>query len=87
MIAILKKEISTFFSTPIGYLVIGLVLVINGLLLWVFKGDYNILDNGFADLSAFFSLMPWMLLFLVPAITMRSFSEEKKQALPIMKGI
>lgn len=79
MIAILKKEISTFFSTPIGYLVIGLVLIINGLLLWVFKGDYNVLDNGFADLSAFFSLMPWMLLFLVPAITMRSFSEERKQ--------
>ena len=79
MLAILKKEINSFFSSPIGYLVIGLFLLLNGLFLWVFKGDFNILDYGFADLSPFFLITPWILMFLIPAVTMRSFSDEKKQ--------
>ena len=79
MLAILKKEINTFFSSPIGYLVIAVFLLFNGLFLWLFKGDFNILDNGFADLSTFFLLAPWILIFLVPAVTMRSFADEKKQ--------
>lgn len=79
MLALLKKEINSFFASPIGYLVIAMFLLLNGLFLWVFKGDFNILDNGFADLSSFFLLAPWILIFLVPAITMRSFSDEKKQ--------
>ena len=79
MLAILKKEINSFFSSPIGYLVIALFLVLNGLFLWLFKGENNILDYGFADLSSFFLLAPWILLFLIPAVTMRSFSDEKKQ--------
>jgi len=78
MIAIFKHEISSFFSSAVGYLVVGLFLVLNGLFLWVFKGDFNILDYGFADLSKFFGLAPWVFLFLIPAITMKSFSEEKK---------
>ena len=79
MFAILKKEINTFFASPIGYLVIAVFLLLNGLFLWLFKGEFNILDNGFADLSSFFLLAPWILIFLVPAVTMRSFSDEKKQ--------
>ena len=79
MFAILKKEINSFFASPIGYLVIAIFLVLNGLFLWVFRGDFNILDYGFADLSAFFLLAPWILIFLIPAVTMRSFSDEKKQ--------
>ncbi|GGD23190.1 gliding motility-associated ABC transporter substrate-binding protein GldG [Hyunsoonleella pacifica] len=79
MLAILKKEINTFFASPIGYMVIAIFLILNGLLLWVFKSEFNILDYGFADLSAFFLLAPWILLFLIPAVTMRSFSDEKKQ--------
>lgn len=79
MFAILKKEINTFFASPIGYLVIGIFLVLNGLILWLFKGESNILDYGFADLSSFFLLAPWILIFLIPAVTMRSFSDEKKQ--------
>lgn len=79
MFSILKKEINSFFSSPIGYLVIGFFLVINGLFLWFFKGENNILDYGFADLSSFFLLAPWILIFLIPAVTMRSFSDEKKQ--------
>ena len=79
MLAILRKEINTFFASPIGYLVIGLFLVLNGLFLWVFKNDFNVLEYGFADLSAFFLLAPWVFLFLIPAVTMRSFADEKKQ--------
>ncbi|NQX86791.1 MAG: gliding motility-associated ABC transporter substrate-binding protein GldG [Flavobacteriaceae bacterium] len=79
MLAILRKEINSFFASTIGYLVIALFLLINGLVLWLFKGEFNILDYGFADLSPFFLLAPWVLLFLIPAITMRSFSDEKKQ--------
>lgn len=79
MLAILKKEINSFFASPIGYLVIAVFLLLNGLFLWMFKGDFNILDSGFADLSTFFLLSPWILIFLIPAVTMRSFSDEKKQ--------
>ncbi|MCK0157134.1 gliding motility-associated ABC transporter permease subunit GldF [Cellulophaga sp. F20128] len=78
MYAIYKREIQSFFTSPIGYMVIGLFLIFSGLFLWVFKGDYNIFDYGFADLSNFFFLAPWVFLFLVPAITMKSFSEERK---------
>jgi ABC-2 type transport system permease protein len=79
MFAILKKEINSFFASPIGYLVIAIFLLLNGLFLWLFKGEFNILNYGFADLSSFFLLAPWILIFLIPAVTMRSFSDEKKQ--------
>lgn len=79
MVAILKKEIQSFFSSSVGYLVVGVFLIVCGLFLFVFSGSYNILDNGFADLSPFFNLSPWIFIFLIPAITMKSFSEEKKQ--------
>ncbi|MUP45901.1 gliding motility-associated ABC transporter permease subunit GldF [Gramella sp. BOM4] len=78
MFAILNKEIQSFFSSLTGYLVIGLFLLVSGLFLFVFSGGYNILDSGFADLKPFFSLAPWIFLFLIPAISMRSFSEEKR---------
>ncbi|MGG7034236.1 MAG: gliding motility-associated ABC transporter permease subunit GldF [Flavobacterium sp.] len=79
MKSILLREIKSFFGSPMGYLVIAIFLLLNGLFLWVFKGDYNIMNSGFADLSPFFTLAPWILTFLIPAVTMRSFSEEKKQ--------
>jgi ABC-2 type transport system permease protein len=79
MKAILLREIKSFFGSPIGYLVIAIFLILNGLFLWFFEGDYNILNSGFADLSPFFTLSPWILIFLIPAVTMRSFSDEKKQ--------
>ncbi|MGL2966275.1 gliding motility-associated ABC transporter permease subunit GldF [Flavobacterium sp. XGLA_31] len=79
MKSIALREIKSFFGSPIGYLVIGLFLLLNGLFLWVFDGEYNILQSGFADLSPFFTLTPWILIFLIPAVTMRSFSDEKKQ--------
>lgn len=79
MKAIIIKEISSFFGSPIGYLVIAVFLILNGLFLWIFEGDFNILNSGFADLSPFFTLSPWIFIFLIPAVTMRSFSEEMKQ--------
>jgi ABC-2 type transport system permease protein len=79
MFALIKKEITSFFASPIGYLVLAIFLIINGLFLWLFRNEFNILDYGFADLSSFFTLAPWVLIFLIPAVTMRSFSEEKRQ--------
>lgn len=79
MKSIVFREIKSFFGSPIGYLVIALFLIGNGLFLWIFEGDYNILNSGFADLTPFFTLAPWILIFLIPAVTMRSFSDEKKQ--------
>ncbi len=79
MKAIALREIKSFFGSPIGYLVIALFLIINGLFLWVFEGEYNILNSGFADLTPFFTIAPWVLIFLIPAVTMRSFSDERKQ--------
>ncbi|WP_457610638.1 gliding motility-associated ABC transporter permease subunit GldF [Lutibacter sp.] len=76
MKSILIKELNSFFSSPIAYLVIGVYLLINGLFLWVFDGDFNILHAGFADLNNYFFLAPWIFIFLIPAITMRSFSDE-----------
>ncbi|MFD1294447.1 gliding motility-associated ABC transporter permease subunit GldF [Lutibacter holmesii] len=76
MKAIFIKEINSFFASPIGYLVIVIYLIINGLFLWVFEGDFNFLHAGFADLNSYFFLAPWIFIFLIPAITMRSFSDE-----------
>ena len=76
MIAILKKEFNSFFASPVAYLVMGVFLLINGLFLWVFKDDFNLLNAGFADINPFFYLTPWVFLFLIPAITMKSFADE-----------
>lgn len=78
MYTLFRKEISAFLSSLIGYAVILVFLLINGLFLWIFPQDFNILDYGFAGLDNYFMLAPWVFLFLIPAITMRSFSEEYK---------
>lgn len=79
MKAILFRELKSFFGSPVGYLVMGIFLLLSGLFLWVFEGEYNLLNSGFADMTPFFTLAPWILIFLIPAVTMRSFSDEKKQ--------
>ncbi len=73
-----KKEIQSFFSSLTGYLVLIVFLAVTGLCLWVFPGILNIPDSGYASLDSLFYIAPWVFLFLVPAITMRSFSEEIK---------
>ncbi len=78
MFSLLKKEINSFLTSVIGYAVIIVFLLINGLFLWVIPFDYNILDFGYAGLDNFFKLAPWVFLFLIPAITMKAFAEEQK---------
>ena len=73
-----NKEIQGFFSSLTGYLVIAVFLAVTGLCLWVFPGVLNIPESGYASLESLFYIAPWVFLFLVPAITMRSFSEEIK---------
>lgn len=76
MKSIFKKEFNSFFASPVAYLVIGVFLLVNGLFLWVLKDNFNILNAGFADLNSFFFIAPWLFLFLIPAITMKSFADE-----------
>jgi ABC-2 type transport system permease protein len=76
MWSICKKELRQFFSSLTGYIAIIVFLLVNGLMLFVFED--NILDFGYATLDRFFQLAPWVLLLLIPAITMRSFADEFK---------
>ena len=76
MWSICKKELRQFFSSLTGYIAIIVFLVVNGLVLFVFEN--NIFDFGYATLERFFQLAPWILLLLIPAITMRSFADEFK---------
>ncbi len=78
MWSLYKKEITSFFSSITGYLVVGVFLTLTGLFLWVIPGDFNILFGGYATLDSLFYMAPWLYLLLVPAITMRMFSDEKK---------
>lgn len=78
MFTLFIKEISSFLSSLIGYIVIAVFLTIIGLFMWVFPGDFNILDAGYANIDTLFVIAPWVFMFLVPAITMRSFADEKK---------
>lgn len=77
MISIARKELHQFFSSLMGYISIILFLVINALYLFILK-DSNIFDFGYATLISFFELAPWVFIFLVPALSMRSFAEEFK---------
>ena len=77
MFSIFQKEISTFFSSLIGYIVIGLFLTMLGLFMWVFP-SYSILDYNYATLDQLFGIAPMIFMFLIPAITMRSFAEEQQ---------
>jgi ABC-2 type transport system permease protein len=78
MFALLRKEISSFLSSLSGYSVIVIFLLAIGLFLWVFPGNFNILDAGFSSLENLFVISPWVFMFLIPAITMRSFAEEQR---------
>jgi ABC-2 type transport system permease protein len=73
-----KKEISGFFSSLTGYLVIVVFLLLNSLFMWIVPGQFNVIENGYATMDSLFAIAPWVFLFLVPAITMRMFSEEKR---------
>ena len=77
MLPIFWKEVSSFLNSLIGYLVIAVFLTASGLIFWIFP-DTNVLDYGFAEMNTFFSLTPYIFMFLLPAVTMRFIAEERK---------
>jgi ABC-2 type transport system permease protein len=78
MYAIFIKELNSFFSSLTGLIAAVVFLIVNGLFIWVFPGELNVLDSGYSTLDTLFIIAPWIFLFLVPAIAMRTFSEEKR---------
>ena len=76
MITLFRKEISQFFSSIIGLLTIVIFLIINGLFLWIFSGNFNVLEFGYANMDSFFMLAPILFLIFIPAVCMRLFAEE-----------
>ena len=81
MFSLYLKEIRSFLSSLIGYIAISVFVTLIGVFMWILPsegGGYNILDKWFANMDPLFFIAPWVYLFLIPAITMRSFSEEKK---------
>ncbi len=77
MLSIYIKEIRSFLSSLIAYVVMLVFLLAIGLFTWVLP-DYNVFDYGYANLDTLFNMAPWLFIFLISAITMRSLSEEKK---------
>jgi ABC-2 type transport system permease protein len=78
MFALFKKEFGGFLNTLTGFIVLAVFILANALFLWVFSTGFNIIDNGYATVDSLFAIAPLTFLFLIPAITMRLFSEEKK---------
>ena len=78
MRSLLRKEIRLFFSGPLAYLILFVFFAVNALVLFVLPTEYNLFDSGYATLDAFFAWTPLVFLFLIPALCMRSFAEEKK---------
>ncbi|MES2827819.1 MAG: gliding motility-associated ABC transporter permease subunit GldF [Bacteroidota bacterium] len=78
MYAVFKRELFSLLNSLMAYITIGVFLLAAGLLLWFFP-DTSILEYGYAELNGFFSLVPFLFLFLIPALTMRSFAEERRE--------
>lgn len=78
MYVLFLKELNSFLSSLIGYITIIVFLIVMGLLLWVLPFGFNVLEFGYAGIDGLFVLSPWVFLFLIPAITMKMFAEEKK---------
>lgn len=79
MVSIYRKELSSFFTSLTGYLASAVFLVVVGLMMWVFPSQWNVLSVGVASVSTLFTLAPWVFLFLVPAVTMRMYSDELRE--------
>jgi len=78
MYSLFIKEIKSFFNSLAGYIVIIVFLLVNSLFMWVFEGPLNIPDGGYSTIDTLFYIAPWVFLMLIPAVTMRSFAEEKR---------
>ncbi|RZK35834.1 MAG: gliding motility-associated ABC transporter permease subunit GldF [Pedobacter sp.] len=78
MYAVFKRELFSFLNSLMAYIIIGVFLLACALFLWFFP-DTSILDYGYAEMNGFFNLVPFLFIFLIPAITMRSFAEERRE--------
>lgn len=78
MKALILKELKSVFCSPAGAFSALAFLLIMGAMLWGFSGKYNFIDNGYANMSLFFGIAPMILAIVIPALTMRLFSEEKR---------
>jgi ABC-2 type transport system permease protein len=78
MLAVFKREFFSFLNSSMAYITIGIFLLACGLMFWFFP-DTSILDYGYSEMDGFFSLVPYLFMFLISAITMRSFAEERKE--------
>ena len=83
MYAVFKRELFSLLNSLMAYITIGVFLLVSGLLLWFFP-DTSILEYGYAELNGFFSLAPFLFMFLIPAMTMRSFAEERREGTYIL---
>ncbi|ATP57259.1 gliding motility-associated ABC transporter permease subunit GldF [Pedobacter ginsengisoli] len=83
MYAVFKRELFSLLNSLMAYITIGVFLLASGLLLWVFP-DTSILEYGYVELTGFFSLAPFLFMFLIPAVTMRSFAEERREGTYIL---
>lgn len=83
MHAVFKRELFSLLNSLMAYITIGVFLLVSGLLLWFFP-DTSILEYGYAELTGFFSLAPFLFMFLIPSITMRSFAEERREGTYIL---
>jgi len=86
MYAVFKRELMGLLNSLMAYITIGVFLLASGLLLWFFP-DTSILEYGYAELTGFFSLAPFLFMFLIPAITMRSFAEERREGTYVLLAI
>lgn len=78
MFTVFRHELRAYFSSPTGYIAIGLFVIVISLFLWVIPGQYNVFDGGYAQLDGMFVLAPWLFILLCPALTMRLVAEEKQ---------
>ncbi|MFV0331138.1 MAG: gliding motility-associated ABC transporter substrate-binding protein GldG [Dysgonomonas sp.] len=78
MKALVLRELKSVFCSPVGVFFALAFFLVSGFMLWVFPGSYNIIDGGYADMSRFFNIVPVLLIILIPALTMRLYSEERR---------
>jgi len=78
MFTLLLKEINDFLNSLIGYIVLIVFISVIGLFMWIFPGNFNVIDSGYANLESLFVIAPWIFMFFGPAITMKSYSDEKR---------
>lgn len=78
MIAIFKKELWSYFGNWSAWFIIGAFSLIGSLFLFFFENDFNIFDVGTASLQSYFVLAPWLLMFIIPAVSMKTLAEEEQ---------